>query len=161
MCMPAILGAMALVADVGALYLNWEILQAAADSAATAGAGYLPSYPSLASSKAQAIASANGILAGEIVSTNVLANNTEVNVQLRRTVPYSFAVLLGLSSGIVAAQATAQIQTVGAVIGVTPIGVDFNTQYSSGQVVQLMENQVGPGDLGSPGAWWDGLQRPP
>ena len=150
MCLPAILGAIALVADVGLLYRNWAMLQAAADLAATAGAGYLPWSPSLATSEAQSIALTNGIGTSEIVSISVLANNTEVNVQLRRSVPYSFAVLLGLTSGSVAAQATAQIQTIGAVTGVTPIGVSYDTQYSSGQVVQLMENQVGPGN-------WDPL----
>ncbi len=149
-CLPAILGAIALVADVGVLYRNWAILQAGADLAATAGAGYLPSSPSLATATAQSIVVANGIGTSEIVSINVLANNTEVNVQLRRSVPYSFAVLLGLTSGSVAAQATAQIQTVGATMGVTPMGVSYDTQYSSGQVVQLMENQVGPGN-------WDPL----
>ncbi len=148
--LPAVLGAMALVADVGLLYRNWAILQAGADLAATAGAGYLPSSPSLATSVAQSIVFANGIATSEIVSINVLANNTQLNVQLRRSVPYSFAVMLGLTTGSVAAQATAQIQTVGATTGVTPMGVSYDTQYSSGQVVQLMENQVGPGN-------WDPL----
>ncbi len=148
MCLPALLGAIALVADVGVLYFNWQLLQAAADAGAVAGASYLPSSPSLAISTANAFAEHNGVAPGEILSTTIIANNTELNLQVHRSVPYSFATLLGLTSGTVSAQATAQIQTVGKAIGVTPMGVDFQTQYSSGQVVTLMENQVGPGDWG-------------
>jgi uncharacterized membrane protein len=54
MCLPALLGGMALVADVGVLYFNWQLLQAAADAGAVAGASYLPSSPSLAISTANA-----------------------------------------------------------------------------------------------------------
>jgi Flp pilus assembly protein TadG len=148
MCLPALLGALALVADVGVLYFNWQLLQAAADAGAVAGASYLPSYPALAISTANEFAEHNGIAPGEILSTTVIANNTELNLQVRRAVPYSFATLIGLTTGIISAQATAQIQTVGMATGVTPIGVDYQTQYSSGQVVTLTENQVGPGDWG-------------
>jgi hypothetical protein len=48
----------------------------------------------------------------------------------------------------VSAQATAQIKTIGTATGVTPIGVDYRTAYTSGQVVTLMEGQVGPGNWG-------------
>jgi hypothetical protein len=148
MCLPALIGAMALVADVGVLYFNWQLLQSAADAGATAGVSYLPSFPALAISTAGSFAKTNGIAANEIISVTVLANNTEVNIQLKRSIPYSFALLLGLIAGTVSAQATAQIQTIGKASGVTPIGVDFQTQYAAGQPVTLMENQVGPGDWG-------------
>jgi Flp pilus assembly protein TadG len=148
LCMPVLIGAMAMSADVGVLYFNSERLQAAADYGAAAGANYLPSYPSLAISTANTYAEKNGVAAGEIVSTTVLANNTEVNIQITRTVPYSFALLVGLTTGTVSAQATAQIQTVGTAIGITPMGVDFQTPYGAGQVVTLMQDKVGPGDWG-------------
>lgn len=147
-CLPALIGSIALVADVGVLYFNWQLLQSAADSAANAGASYLPSYPALAISTANSFARSNGIASSEILSTTLLANNTELNIQLQRSIPYTFAVLLGLTTGTVSAQATAQIQTIGTATGITPMGVDFQTQYSSGQVVTLMQNQVGPGDWG-------------
>ena len=147
-CLPVLIGSVALGADVAVLYFNWQLLQAAADCAASAGASYLPSYPALAISTANAFAEKNGIAANEIVSTTVLANNTEINIQIQRIVPYDFAILVGLTTGTVSAQATAQIQTIGAAIGITPIGVDFQTPYSYGQVVTLMQDQVGPGDWG-------------
>ena len=148
LCMPVLIGAMAMSADIGVLYFNWGRLQAAADCGAAAGAGYLPSYPSLAISTANTYAEKNGVAASEIVSTTVLANNTEINIQITRTVPYSFALLLGLVTGSVSVQATAQIQTIGTTTGVTPIGIDYRQSYSSGQVVTLMQGQVGPGNWG-------------
>src|ERR1700682_804303 len=146
--MPVLIGAMAMSADVGVLYFNSERLQAAADYGGAAGADYLPSYPSLAISTANTYAEKNGVAAGEIVSTTVLANNTEVNIQITRTVPYSFALLLGLTTGTVSAQATAQIQTVGTAMGITPMGVDFQTPYADGRVGTLRQEQVVPGDWG-------------
>jgi hypothetical protein len=146
--LPVLVGAMALSTDVGVLYFNWQTLQSAADCGAVAGASYLPSNPSQAISIADLYAKNNGILAQEIRSTTVSSDNRSLNIQLQRTLPYSFAPLLGLISGTVSAQATAQIETIGKTIGVTPIGIDYRTSYSSGQVVTLMQGQVGPGNWG-------------
>ena len=148
MSLPALIGALALSTDVAVLYFNWQSLQSAADSAAVAGASYLPSNPPQAISTANIYAANNGILVSEITSTTVSADSNSLNIQLRRTVPYSFALLLGLVTGTVSAQATARLQTIGKTIGVTPIGIDYRTQYSSGQVVTLMQGQVGPGNWG-------------
>jgi hypothetical protein len=146
--LPALLGAIALVSDVGLLYYNWVVLQKAADSAALAGASYLPESPAQAISTAQSYVTLNSVALTEITSTVVSPDDTSLTVQLRRTVPYNFAVLLGLFSGSVAVSATAQIQTIGSSIGITPIGIDYQTPYTSGQVVTLMEGQVGPGNWG-------------
>lgn len=146
--LPALLGSMALATDIGLLYFNWQMLQKAADAGALAGANYLPLSPAQAVTNASNYAQANDIAANEIVSITVSSNNTSLNIQLVRTVPYNFAVLLGLFKGTVAAQATAQIQTIGSTTGVTPIGIDYRTQYSAGQTVNLMEGQVGPGNWG-------------
>ena len=40
--LPVVIGAMAMSADVGVLYFNWQRLQTSADTAAVAGASYLP-----------------------------------------------------------------------------------------------------------------------
>jgi Flp pilus assembly protein TadG len=146
--LPVLIGAMAMSADVGVLYFNWQCLQSAADAGAVAGAAYLPSSSALAISIANRFASKNGILPGEITSTTVSSDARSLNIQLKRTVPYSFALLLGLVTGTVSAQATAQIQTIGRAIGVTPMGIDYRTTYSSGQVIALMQGQVGPGNWG-------------
>lgn len=144
----ALLGAMALSTDVAALYFNWQTLQSAADSAVVAGANYLPSNPAQAISTANSYAGSNRIAAPEILSTTVSSDNRSLNIQLQRKVPYTFALLLGLVSGTVSAQATAQIHTIGKTVGVTPIGIDYRTSYSAGQPVTLIQGQVGPGNWG-------------
>jgi hypothetical protein len=113
-----------------------------------AGASYLPSDPAQAVSVANSYAAINGIAAKEITSTTISADHLSLNMQLKRTVPYSFGVLLGLITGSVSVQATAQILTIGKTTGVTPIGIDYRTIYSGGQVVQLQQGQVGPGNWG-------------
>ncbi|HVB80979.1 MAG TPA: pilus assembly protein TadG-related protein [Candidatus Binataceae bacterium] len=148
MSMPVLIGAMAMSADVGVLYFNWQALQTAADSGAVAGASYLPSNPAQAISTANSYVSKNGIRAGEITSTTVSSDHNSLNIQLQRKVPYSFALLLGLVTGTVSAQATAQIQTVGSATGVTPVAIDYRQPYLAGQTVALTEGQVGPGNWG-------------
>lgn len=146
--LPLLIGMISVTADVGLLYFNWHLLQSAADCAAVAGAEYLPSNPGLAILTANAYASKNGVLALEISSTTVSADSTSLNILVHRTVPYTFASLLGFVSGTVSARATAQIQTIGKTTGVTPIGIDYRTTYTGGQLVTLMEGQVGPGNWG-------------
>jgi len=146
--LPVVIGAMAMSADVGVLYFNWQKLQTSADIAALAGAAYLPSDPAQAVSVANSYAAINGIATKEITSTTISADHSSLNMQLKRTVPYSFGVLLGLITGSVSVQATARILTIGKTTGVTPIGIDYRTTYSSGQVVQLQQGQVGPGNWG-------------
>jgi hypothetical protein len=148
LALPVLIGAMAVTADVGLLYFNWQCLQSAADAGAVAGAAYLPSNPAKAICIANAFVAKNGILAGEITSTTVSGDARSLNIQLMRTVPYSFALLLGLVTGTVSAQATSQIQTIGKTTGVTPIGIDYRTAYSSGQMVSLVQGQIGPGNWG-------------
>jgi hypothetical protein len=147
--LPVMIGAMAMSADVGVLYFNWQCLQSAADAGAVAGAAYLPSNSALAISTANSFVAKNGIRPAEITSTTVSSDAHSLNIQLLRNVPYSFALLLGLVTGNVSAQATARIQTIGKAIGVTPMGIDYRTTYSSGQVVTLIQGQVGPGNWGA------------
>jgi hypothetical protein len=157
--LPVLVGAMALSTDVAMLYFNWQSLQSAADSAAVAGASYLPSNLAQAISTANSYAANNGILTREILSTTVSPDNRSLNIQLQRQVPYTFALLLGLVSGTVSTQATAQIQTIGRAVGVTPIGIDYRTSYSSGQLVTLMQGQVGPGNWGALGLGGSGASN--
>lgn len=148
--LPVLIGAMALGTDVAVLYFNWHLLQSAADDAALAGASYLPDYPPLAVANATSYAERNGVAIGEIRSISVSSDDKSLTIELGRYVPYRFGVLLGLFSGRVTAHATATVQPVGSVIGVTPIGIDYRTSYTAGQVVTLNEGMVGPGN-------WDPL----
>jgi Flp pilus assembly protein TadG len=144
----ALLGAIALCTDVGLLYYNWGLLQKAADSAVLAGANSLPSDATDAVAAADTFAAHNGIRATEIVATTVSADQRSITMSLLRTVPYCFAQLVGLSSGQVAASATAGVQNVGAVGSMLPVGIDSRTTYTYGQQVSLLTGQYGPGNWG-------------
>src|ERR1700694_3168255 len=102
----ALIGAMALSTDVGLLYYNWGLLQKAADCAVLAGANYLPSDPAGAILAANSFASQNGIQPSEVSSTVVADDQMSLTIRLARTVPYYFAQVVGLSSGLVTATGT-------------------------------------------------------
>jgi Flp pilus assembly protein TadG len=119
-----LIGALALGADVSVLYVNWEQLQRAADAAALAGANYLPLDPATAQTTATTYAENNGIQSGEISGAEVSSDDLSITVNLTRTVPYSFAMALGMTNGSVSVKATAGVQQNGAYgRGLMPIGL--------------------------------------
>ena len=181
-----ILGALGLGADLTLLYFNWVILQKGVDAAALAGAGYLQSDSQAAPqaiSKAVTFAQNNGIKNSELQkdgSGNGAyvpgPNYSTITVTAKRTVPYAFFKLIGLSNGIVSATATAQMPLAPSCVNCTspiptpgsqptvipgnmcssvgqcnvvPIGLDWSTPYTFNQSVQLNQGQVGPGNWGS------------
>jgi len=172
--LPALLGAIALGTDVTVFYFNWVQLQKAADSAALAGANYLPDNPAQAITTANQLARNNGINANEILATTVAPDDLSISIKLQRTVPYYLARALGLSTGVVTTAATAAPQlslaTVNAgtpgqvppggdnnganggtcaqvgLCGLVPIGLDSNTAYSDGSQITLQQGQLGPGN---------------
>jgi Flp pilus assembly protein TadG len=135
--LPVLLGAMALGADFAIIYLNWSMVQKAADAAALAGASQLTAVPGSAAGLTPAVdnyvygyACLNGVsdpsnqyatlcsetpkasgVADKIVFTNV--TDTQVSVGIHRTVPYSFGKMIGLNTAAVAATATAAIEATG------------------------------------------------
>src|SRR5437588_1927190 len=66
--LPALCGVMALGADVGMQYFQYEQIQVAADAAALAGTYYLPNQPSKATTQARTYAQTNGAASSEITS---------------------------------------------------------------------------------------------
>ena len=158
---PVLVGAMSLVFDVGDLYFNHIEMQTATDSAVLAGGEYLPSYPSQAESVAAQYATLNGIKQSEIISVQVSSDDREVILTARRYVPCLFCAVFGVStanaqttstsapsgSG-VSATSTSGIVPIHSARGVVPIGIDYNTQLTFGQQVQLKEGQVGAGNWG-------------
>jgi Flp pilus assembly protein TadG len=170
----ALTGAVSLGTDVGILYYNWAQLQKAADSAALAGANYLPDNPTQATATASQLAQTNGVQAAEIISNTVSADKLSITLTTKRAVPYYFARVLGLNYGYVAATATATAQpppstvnapTPGTVpvggdnngnngttcsttcsCGLLPIGLDSNTVYGDGTQITLQQGEVGPGN---------------
>jgi hypothetical protein len=184
--MTVILGAVGLCADSALLYLNWVILQKGVDAAALAGAGYLQSNSQSvpqAISVAVTYAQSNGIRNSELVADGSGnrayvpgPNYSTIRVTAQRTVPYTFLRLIGLSSGKVAATATAQMPQAPSCVNcssavptpgsqptvipgnicssvgqcnVVPIGLDYSTPYNFDQSVTLNQGQVGPGNWGS------------
>ena len=75
LALPALVGVLTLVMDVGNLYFNQVSMQVAIDSGVLSGALYLPSYPSQAVSVAENYAERNGIKATEMVSCTVSPDN--------------------------------------------------------------------------------------
>jgi hypothetical protein len=164
-----LLAVIALGTDISVHYYNWVQMQKAADSAVLAGANWLPDDPSRSIATAKTFAQSNGITAAEISSTSVAQNNLSITMVVKRTVPYYFAQVLGMTSATLQVQATAAPQppttTVGAPsqsavssgtqpVGCTntgdcqliPIGLDHNTVYTNGQQINLQQGQVGPGN---------------
>jgi Flp pilus assembly protein TadG len=148
--LPVLLGAIALGTDVAIFYFNWAQLQKAADAAVIAGANYLPSNPSLAQQTTDQYAEMNGIASSEIVATTVASDNLSIQIQAKRTVPYYFARVLGLSTGAVAVKATAGLQASNSASGLVPIGLQYNTPLTTYQTVTLKlapaQGSVGPGN---------------
>ncbi len=135
--MATLLGAIALGTDVAVLYYNWVQLQKAADAGVLAGANYLTGDTTTTNeaqviSTAKTFAQANGVQAGEIVSTWTWNNDSRVSMRVSRSVPYFFLKLLALTgatvpdSGTVAAQATAGLNKTDTPGGFIPIGLPCN-----------------------------------
>ncbi|MGH7865319.1 MAG: TadE/TadG family type IV pilus assembly protein [Candidatus Binataceae bacterium] len=143
--LPSLVGAIALGVDISVFYFNWAKLQRAADAAALAGAAHLPSDTAAATSAATSYATLNSIAGSEIALNQIAGDHLSMTVQFSRTVPYYFAKVLGLSSGIVVARATATVKTAGAARHVIPIGVQHNTVYTYGQQLTL-NTGVAPGN---------------
>ena len=114
-----ILGAVGLGADAALLYFNWVVLQKGVAAAALAGAGYLegnsesaPNAISIAVTYAQNNSIKNSELIADGSGNKAYVpspNYSTITVTAERTVPYAFFKLIGLSSGKVAATATAQM----------------------------------------------------
>lgn len=120
----ALLGALALVLDVGSWFREQRGTQAAADAAVLAGAQELPESTGSASAFAAEYLAANGGGAGEFsFSTTRVANDT-IRVKLTRQAPGLFAKLFGIDSVEVNAKASARAGSVDQARYAAPIAVD-------------------------------------
>jgi Flp pilus assembly protein TadG len=155
--LPVVLGAVLLGADFAVMYYNWGLLQKAADSAALAGASYLPGSTAQAKSTANTYARLNGAgaTAGDTITITVdgAASPHWVQVQLTRVQSYYFGKLVGLKTATVGATAKAGIVVPCSTAGsghLIPIGIDCATStcYTPGQVITLTQAQLGPGNWG-------------
>lgn len=162
LALPALIASIALCTDVAVLYLNWTVLQKAADSAAIAGANYLPFDSSKAQNTAVDYVTKNSVFAGEVVGTpTVSADQLSITVNLSRSVSYYLARAVGLTTGIVQVTATAGIQQNGANgRGLMPVALECPAgicAYTVNQSVAMRDDSTGPGNwaalaLGAHGA---------
>ena len=165
---PAILGSLTLVIDIGNAFFNKLEMQTASDSAVLAGGLYLPSYPDQAISFARQFANTNGLTNSEITSIQVTPDNKQVTLSATRSLPCYLCAVLGESAAHaqvsnvsgpgagLRATATSGIVPIRAAAGVVPIGVDYRTALNYGQEIVLKQGQLGAGNwgplaLGGPG----------
>jgi hypothetical protein len=121
----SLLGAAALVLDVGSWYRTKRHDQSVVDAAALAGAQALPDDPAQAITLAQNYASANGVTlpASDVsISTGVMADDT-ITVSYQGPAPTYFAKVFGVGSVNISADAAARSDTPGAARWVAPIVV--------------------------------------
>ncbi|HZO81409.1 MAG TPA: Tad domain-containing protein [Candidatus Binataceae bacterium] len=152
--LPAIIGSLTLVLDVGDFYYNQTGLQTAADTAVLAGATFLPADAAAAESAARDYVTRNGVKSDEITSVSVASGNKSISMSVARTMPCYFCVLLGMANAdarsavTLHASATAAAQAVRSANGAVPLGVDYQTSYTYGTQMVLKSGQVGPGNWG-------------
>lgn len=127
----ALLGAVALCADIGVFYYNWAQLQKCVDNAALAGANYLPDNTNnQAVTTAQNYVTINGRPGDTLLNSTIIPNYpvgattvSAIRVQVKRpAVSYLFARILGATSGSIIAEATAGALNAGSCNGFIPLG---------------------------------------
>ncbi len=120
--MTAILGLAALGTDVGRLFVERQRLSVVADAAALSGAQHLPDNKDKALETARSILVKNNIdLARARIS--VAEDKRSLNVDVERTVPLTFARLIGPDSEVVLGAATGETQNLSGYYGAAPLGV--------------------------------------
>lgn len=140
------LGIAALVLDGGALYMTKSQLQNAADAAALAGAIDLP-YVDDAEETAVIFAGKNGVLESETIPTAPYNGKySQIEVICTRTVPLTFARVLGHTQSEVKARAVAQKISIWAGESLPFINTTEDYKTAPFGVMWIM---CGPGDYGS------------
>lgn len=120
----ALLGAFALVLDVGSWFRAQRGAQSAADAAALAGAQALPESTGTSSAlAAQYLAANDGGTAEYSWSSDRVANDT-ITVKVKRSAPGMFAKLFGVESVTVSAKASARTGNIDRARYAAPIAVD-------------------------------------
>lgn len=136
-----LMGMVALVSDVGLLYLKQNKIAHAMDAAALAGAQELPDNPSQAVALAKEYAQLNGVNPDK-TSVKVLDNNRSLAVSSEMDVDLIFARFLGKETGRVNAQAKAKVAPVKSMNGAVPFSVqDQNLNYGQEYVLKVGAGQ--------------------
>jgi hypothetical protein len=141
--MAVLLGFLALVADVGFLYLNRVQLVNAADAAALAGVWHLPGEPGEAKTVAREYARKNG-QADDQIQVQTVDGDYGLQVRIQRQVDLFFAPMVGIDRGTVGAAETARIWGLDATNNVVPLGV-VEQNFEFGYEYVLKAGSITPG----------------
>jgi len=120
----ALMGAVALVLDVGSWFREQRDTQSTADAAALAAAQGLPETPGTANALANEYLAKNGGGTAQITFSSDLSANDTVTVKVTRQAPGVFSKLFGIESVDVHARATARAGHPEAARYAAPIAVD-------------------------------------
>jgi len=126
---------LALVVDVGFLYLARNRLINALDAAALAGIQKLPDHPIEAKQVALDYADKNNLDTNK-VSIQITDNNHQITVGTSRQVEMNFASVFGVDQVKVTAESGAKVGQVTAIRGAVPFGI-VNQQFSYGEEYYL------------------------
>lgn len=142
-------GLAALVTDVGILYAKHAHLQNAVDAAALAGVQELPGDPGMAQTVAEEYARKNGV---EMVDVSFSANDSQISVRSEENVPAYLAVIWGVHSTAIGAEAKAMMVAPTSLKGVVPLSIEEQS-LEYGMEYRLKEGG-GDGEHG----WYGPLQ---
>jgi Putative Flp pilus-assembly TadE/G-like len=120
----ALLGAVAMVLDVGSWFREQRATQSAADASALAAAQALPEDTGLSSALASQYLAGNGGGSGEFTFSSKTYANDTVTVKVEREAPGFFAKLFGIDSVDVHAKASARSGSFDHAQWAAPIAVD-------------------------------------
>jgi hypothetical protein len=153
----ALLGAAALVLDVGSWFREKRQLQSTADAAALAGAQALPESPSSATAFALQYAQTNGrpISTNNITISSDLSANDTIAVQAKSVAPGFFSKLFGVASVNVGASAAARAGLAAQALYVAPMVVNKSHPLISGGGCPCFKQQTSLNydPMGAPGAF--------
>lgn len=125
LAMTVIFGSAAIALDAGRLYVVRQQLEDIADSAALAGAQFLPWNPDQARQTALEYAKKNGLDSTDVTVT-VSDDANRLKVVARETVEFTFARILGFERQETWAAGTALSGPLGKVTGAAPLGISWD-----------------------------------
>ena len=147
-----LLGAVAMVLDVGSWFRAQRATQSTADAAALAGAQALPESPGTANVLAAEYLGKNGGGGAEVTFSSTRLANDTVSVKVTRQAPGIFSKLFGIDSVEVRAKAAARAGNPDEARYAAPIAVDIKHPMLQckplpcfGTATQLDLEKVGPG----------------
>lgn len=146
LAMVVMMGIVSLVVDVGRITVTRRQLQNSVDAAVHAGSQALPDDPAAARTTARSWGEKNSIVGGDTLNIDVSrtnAANDTVTAAASRTVPYTFARVLGLESTTVSARAKSVVGSVTGGTGIMPFSLlDGNGPNNPGYGYNYEDNYV-------------------